>query len=125
MGIPNAKPNIGGSAQPAITRPCPNLLKAAEKQLASEPSRLWAEFRLAVVGHLAVCDLQHGQLESELSSLAAKKWKHPISGGWVTFGRSTIQRWYYYTSGLCITGWPVEFVHMFFFVCWPHYCPAR
>jgi len=74
MGIPNAKPNIGGSAQPAITRPCPNLLKAAEKQLASEPSRLWAEFRLAVVGHLAVCDLQHGQLESELSSLAAKKW---------------------------------------------------
>jgi transposase len=44
---------------------------------------------------LAVCHLQSGQLESELNSLAAKKWKHPISGRWVTLGRSTIQRWYY------------------------------
>ena len=35
------------------------------------------------------------KLDSELSSLAAKKWKHPISGRSVIFGRSTIQRWYY------------------------------
>jgi hypothetical protein len=95
MGIQNAKLSIGGGAQLATTRQSPCLPTAAKTGVAPETSRLWAEFRLAVVGHLAVCDLQHGQLESELSSLAAKKWKHPISGCWVTFGRSTIQRWYY------------------------------
>src|SRR5271166_1010165 len=57
-------------------------------------SRPWAEFRLAVVGHLVVC-ADRGQLRAELKLLAAKKWKHPISGSHVTFGYSTIERWYY------------------------------
>ena len=57
-------------------------------------SRPWAEFRLAVVGHLVVC-ADRGQLRAELKLLAAKKWKHPISGSQVTFGYSTIERWYY------------------------------
>ena len=61
----------------------------------AEPSLLWAEFRLAVVGHLVVGDLDRGQLGVELKSLSAKKWKHPITGTRVTFGYSTIERWYW------------------------------
>jgi putative transposase len=61
----------------------------------AETSRFSAEFRLAVVGHLVVGDLDRGQLGAELKSLSAKKWKHPITGARVTFGYSTIERWYY------------------------------
>lgn len=104
MSIRNASLNVGGGTRSTTTRqtckagavlPCSCLPKAAETVVTFETSRLWAEFRLAVVGHLTVCDLQRGQLDSELSSLAAKKWKHPVSGRLVTFCRSTIQRWYY------------------------------
>src|ERR1700730_16536472 len=70
-------------------------LLATEEEAVAETSRLWAEFRLAVVGHLAVGDLDRGQLGAELKSLSAKKWKHPITGMRVTFGYSTIERWYY------------------------------
>lgn len=63
-----------------------------EKAVASRP---WAEFRLAVVGHLAFCELEPGRLEAELKALSARKWKHPISGRKIKFGYSTIQRWYY------------------------------
>jgi hypothetical protein len=66
-----------------------------EKGAVAETSRLWAEFRLAVVGHLVVGDLDRGQLGAELKSLSAKKWKHPITGKRVTFSYSTIQHWYY------------------------------
>ena len=55
----------------------------------------WAEFRFAVVGHLIFCDVERGKLRAELKLLSAKKWKHPISGRWVIFGHSTIERWYY------------------------------
>ena len=69
-------------------------LPATEEEAVAETSRLWAEFRLAVVGHLVVGDLDRGQLGAELKSLSAKKWKHPITGTRVTFGYSTIERWY-------------------------------
>jgi hypothetical protein len=36
-----------------------------------------------------------GQLQAQLQELAAQKWRHPVSGAWVVFGRSTIERWYY------------------------------
>jgi hypothetical protein len=70
-------------------------LPATEEEAVAETSRLWAEFRLAVVGHLVVGDLDRGQLGVELKSLSAKKWKHPINGTRMTFGYSTIERWYY------------------------------
>jgi hypothetical protein len=60
----------------------------------SEASRRWAEFRRAAVGHLAFGDIKRGQVDRELRSLSARQWKHPISGC-MTFGYSTIQRWYY------------------------------
>jgi hypothetical protein len=69
--------------------------QTTEEEAVAETSRLWAEFRLAVVGHLVVGDLDRGQLGVELKSLSAKKWKHPITGTRVTFGYSTIERWYY------------------------------
>jgi hypothetical protein len=70
-------------------------LLATEEEAVAETSRLWAEFRLAVVGHLVVGDLDRGQRGAELKSLSAKKWKHPITGKRVTFGYSTIECWYY------------------------------
>lgn len=34
-----------------------------------------------------------------LEELAAKKWRHPISGEWTVFGFSTLERWYYKALG--------------------------
>jgi len=67
-----AKPSNSGQAQ------------TTEEEAVSETSRLWAEFRLSVVGHLVVGDVERGQLAAELKSLSAKKWKHPITGRRVT-----------------------------------------
>jgi putative transposase len=36
---------------------------------------------------------ERGELQEQLKSLAAKKWHHPITGQWVQFGLSTIERW--------------------------------
>jgi len=36
-----------------------------------------------------------GELKAELKKLAGRRWRHPIRGEWVSFGRSTIERWYY------------------------------
>lgn len=63
--------------------------------LMSENSLRWAEFRIAVVGYLLVCELGYGQLEAEIKSLSAKKWIHPLYGQPAGFGYSTIERWYY------------------------------
>jgi transposase InsO family protein len=34
-------------------------------------------------------------LRRELKHLAERKWRHPVTGAWTSFGRSTIERWYY------------------------------
>ena len=36
-----------------------------------------------------------GELRTALAGLAAKSWRHPISGLEVCFGASTLERWYY------------------------------
>jgi transposase InsO family protein len=48
-----------------------------------------------VVGHLLAAPPARGDLQRELELLAAKKWRHPITGAPTTFGISTIERWYY------------------------------
>jgi hypothetical protein len=73
----------------------PGQVQTINGEAVSEASRRWAEFRLAAVGHLVFGDIKRGQVGPELSSLSVKKWKHPISGRCVTFGYSTIERWYY------------------------------
>ena len=55
----------------------------------------WAHFRFSVIGPLLAAPPSRGQLQAQLQELAAKKWRHPVSGQWVVFGLSTIERWYY------------------------------
>lgn len=55
----------------------------------------WARFRFSVVGPLLAAPPSRGELQEQLQSLAAKSWRHPISGDWVQFGLSTIERWFY------------------------------
>jgi hypothetical protein len=69
--------------------------EATNDRTVTEASRRWAEFRLSVVGSLVVGHIGLGRLTAELKALSAKSWKHPITGEWVTFGYSTISRWYY------------------------------
>ena len=61
------------------------------------PHERWAHFRFSVVGPLLAAPPERGQLQAQLEELVAKKWRHPISGQWVVFGLSTIERWYYKT----------------------------
>lgn len=83
MSSGDTKPSSLGGAQ-----------TTAEETVA-EASRRWAEFRLAVVGQIFAGGIERGRLGPELQSLSKKKWRHPISGERVTFGFSTIERWYY------------------------------
>ena len=55
----------------------------------------WARLRFAVVGPLLSAPPAAGELAGELTRLAAKVWRHPVSGEPVRFARSTIERWYY------------------------------
>src|SRR5713226_5819884 len=55
----------------------------------------WARFRFSVIGPLLAAPPERGELQEQLQSLAAKKWRHPITDQWVQFGFSTIEGWYY------------------------------
>jgi putative transposase len=55
----------------------------------------WARFRFSVVGPLLAAPPHPGELATELARLAAKVWRHPVSGEPVHFAQSTIERWYY------------------------------
>lgn len=59
----------------------------------------WAHFRFSVIGPLLAAPPARGQLQDQLRELAAKKWRHPISGEWTVFGLSTLERWYYKALG--------------------------
>ena len=55
----------------------------------------WAYFRFSVIGGLLARPPDKGQLKEEVEKLAARRWRHPITGKWTCFGVSTIERWYY------------------------------
>jgi putative transposase len=55
----------------------------------------WAQLRFSVIGQLLAAPPAAGALRSELNKLAAREWRHPVTGGPVRFGLSTIERWYY------------------------------
>ena len=61
----------------------------------SRVHELWARFRFSVIGHLLAAPPAKGLLCLELDQLAAREWRHPITGTVVRFGLSTIERWYY------------------------------
>lgn len=55
----------------------------------------WARLRFTVIGHLLAAPPAPGELHGALAQLAAKTWRHPESGLDVTFGFSSLERWYY------------------------------
>lgn len=63
---------------------------------ADQPVRdRWARLRFAIVGPLLAAPPAPGQLRELITVLAAKCWRHPVTGADVQFGRSSIERWYY------------------------------
>lgn len=55
----------------------------------------WAQLRFAVVGSLLVAPPPSGELHTAIAALAAREWRHPVTGLPVRFGFSTVERWYY------------------------------
>ena len=55
----------------------------------------WARLRFSIIGPLMAAPPGAGQLHDALQALAAKTWRHPVSGLDVRFSAATIERWYY------------------------------
>ncbi len=55
----------------------------------------WAELRFSVIGSLLASPPSEGELGVAIEELAARRWRHPVTGQWTTFGASTIERWFY------------------------------
>ena len=56
----------------------------------------WAHLRFSVVGALLASPPSKGRLGEALDALAQRLWRHPTDPDrWVSFGRSTIEKWYY------------------------------
>lgn len=55
----------------------------------------WARLRFSIIGPLLAAPPAPGELHSALRLLAAKTWRHPVSGLDLAFGVSTLERWYY------------------------------
>ena len=55
----------------------------------------WARLRFSIIGRLLAAPPAPGDVHGALATLAARAWRHPISGQDVRFGLSTIERWYY------------------------------
>ena len=55
----------------------------------------WARLRFSIVGPLLAAPPESGELHSALAELSSKTWRHPTTGLPVSFGLSTIERWFY------------------------------
>ncbi len=56
----------------------------------------WAHLRFSIIGGLLASPPERGKLRAELQRLAGQRYRHPSRpGGWVSFGVSTLERWYY------------------------------
>jgi len=55
----------------------------------------WAQLRFMIVGRLFSEPPEPGDLFHRLLELANKTWRHPVTGGEIRFGVSTLERWYY------------------------------
>ena len=70
------------------------------KTIADPPERdRWARLRFLVIGPLMAAPPAPRQLGAAFLALAAKTWRHPVSGLDVRFGASTLERWYYRARG--------------------------
>lgn len=69
--------------------------KKSRKQLTD-----WAYFRFSVIGGLLAKPPDKGELCKEIERLSRQRYVHPMKEDtWVTFGASTIERWYYRALG--------------------------
>jgi putative transposase len=55
----------------------------------------WARLRFAIIGPLLADPPPPGELGARLKALAAKDWRHPVTGLPLRFGFATVERWYY------------------------------
>ena len=55
----------------------------------------WARLRFVIIGPLLAAPPEQGDLQTALALLSSKTWRHPTSGLDVSFGLSTLERWYY------------------------------
>lgn len=66
------------------------------KTIADPPKRdRWARLRFSIIGPLLAAPPESGQLNAAFAALAAKTWRHPVTGLDVRFGASTLERWFY------------------------------
>jgi putative transposase len=61
---------------------------------ADDPQR-WARLRFAIIGPLLAAPPARGQLQQALRELAAKWWRHPVTGVAIQFSVPTLERWFY------------------------------
>ena len=66
----------------------------ASKKPVSDPEG-WARLRFAIIGPLLADPPPPGQLGARLNELAAKHWKHPLTGLPLRLSFATLERWYY------------------------------
>jgi transposase InsO family protein len=59
------------------------------------PGSVWGRFRFGVIGALLSAPPPRGELKAAIRALAAKTWRHPVTGRDVHFSAVTIERWYY------------------------------
>lgn len=55
----------------------------------------WAQLRFSIIGGLLASPPKPGELGKQFKILAGRRYQHPYKDGFVTFGASTIERWYY------------------------------
>ena len=55
----------------------------------------WARLRFSIIGPLLAAPPAPRQLGAAFLALAAKVWRHPVTGLDVRFGASTLEQWYY------------------------------
>ncbi len=59
------------------------------------PRERWARLRFAIIGPLLAAPPAAGDLRAALHALAARTWRHPLTGREIRFGVSTLERWFY------------------------------
>ncbi|MDJ0841094.1 MAG: DDE-type integrase/transposase/recombinase [Acidobacteriota bacterium] len=66
------------------------------KQKSKKKILSWAELRFSIIGRLLATGPEAGStLSAEFERLAGACYRHPSKDAYVTFGASTIERWYY------------------------------
>jgi len=55
----------------------------------------WAQLRFSIIGGLLASPPEPGELGKQIKDLASREYQHPHKDKLITFGASTIERWYY------------------------------